>query len=283
MAAMDCTTTLQTIEIELNQDEGSGGFHTKNNPQQPFQRSKIHQHRGGVDIKCSLVDVAHGKWSPHSNDYASLIVLEFRFDPGKPGRRTIASTITVVFAGQSVSDLGLSVADLSFNDNCSLGPTMQEEVTTNAINGSLGVGGLSYAQIAVEGKRERVVSRKTADATYVTGSACAIGLDGDSDNAVEWKLMENKTLRTGVPVYFRAGIILRRETLANFQCTVEIDTRVDVRSTMERWFGRQPVDDPVLFNPTLKATSQIMDYDLENLGGTDLTRVGEVRFSTVLG
>ncbi|KAL4916456.1 hypothetical protein BDW62DRAFT_104438 [Aspergillus aurantiobrunneus] len=282
MALEESTDTIEAFEINLSPGDGEGGFHTKNPPRQPFHRRTVHEDRGSVRVKCSLVDVAHGKWSPDSADYASLIVLGFRFEPGKTGRRITSAIITITFWGESEGDDHPGVARISLNDQYALVPTTQDETTTKGLGGSFGLQLLGAGQASLDPKYEKAISRQTSDATYISGSSCMIGVDWEPDNAVEWKLRENQTLKTGIPGYLRAGILLRRETTANFQCMVEIDTEVDMASRIGRWFGSKPKDEPVLFNPGLNGTHNLMKYDLDNLGAMDMTLVQDVVVTTVL-
>jgi hypothetical protein len=278
--------SVESFDINLVPDEGEGGFHTKNNPHQPFQRSTIHEDRRSVGIKCSLIDVVHGRWSldgDYDDYYATLLVLDFRFDLGNKDRRRITSSkINVIFYGESEEDDHPGVADISLNGSYSLVQTKQTETITSGLDGSVGVNVMSSGQVSLAKKYEKVVSRETSDATYVSGATCMIGVDWDPANAVEWKLRENATLQTGVPAQLRAGILLKRESLDNFKCTVEIDSEVDFKTTVGRWFGGKPKDDPVLFKPSLKPTNRLMQYDVDNLGKFDLSLVEDVTFTTVL-
>ncbi|KAL2817707.1 hypothetical protein BDW59DRAFT_131886 [Aspergillus cavernicola] len=275
---------LETFTIDLTSDEGQGGgFHTANPPRQPFQRETVHQDRRAVHIKCSLLDVVHGKWSPESTEEdATLIVFGFRFDPGSAGARITTATITVTFVGESNEDDHPGVAGLSLNGTYSLLQTTHTQTITQGFDATVSASVLNAGQLGVTKKYEKVVSHQVSDATYVSGTSCMIGVDWDPENAVEWKLRENATLRTGVPGYLRAGVLLKRLTQAPFQCTVEIDSKVDARSRIKRWFGGKPKDDPVLFDPRMKATNRLMEYDLQNLGGFDLSLVEDVTFTTVL-
>ncbi|KAL4787867.1 hypothetical protein BJX76DRAFT_317857 [Aspergillus varians] len=274
----------ETFAIDLSPDEGlGGGFHTRNHPRQPFQRETVHNDYRGVRVKCSVLDVVHGKWSPESTESdASLIVFGFRFEPGDIGSRITRATITVKFAGESDVDDHPGVAGLSLNGTYSMLETTQAETITRGLDTTISANALNASQIGVAKKYEKVVSREKSDATYVSGTSCMIGVDWDPENAVEWKLRENATLETGVPVYLRVGVLLKRLTQATFRCTVDIDTNVDARSKIKRWFGGKPRDDPVLFHPGMKATNRLMEYDLQNLGAFDMALVEDVTFTTVL-
>ncbi|KAE8548952.1 hypothetical protein TMatcc_010178 [Talaromyces marneffei ATCC 18224] len=257
--------------IDLVPAEGERGFHTKINPQQPFQRSTIHEDRRALAIKCSLVDVIHGRWCADGDDndyYATLLVLDFLFDVGnKLGRRIKSAKITVTFYGESDDDDHPGVVNISLNGSYSLLPTTQSETITNGLTASASANVLS------------------ADATYISGVTCLIGVDWDPANAVEWKLQENATLKTGLPATLRAGILLKRESMENFKCAVDIESEVDLITNVGRWFGGKPKDDPVLFKPSLKPTNRLMQYDANNLGKFDtcMSLVEDVTFTTVLG
>lgn len=279
-------SSFESFEIDLVPDEGEGGLHTKNNPQQPFQRSTVHEDRRSVGIKCSLVDVVHGRWSEDGDDsdyYASLIVLGFRFDPGhKHGRRITSADIRVTFFGESEDDDHPGVANISHNGIYSLMPTEQKEKITNGLSGSVGANVMNSGQLTLSKNYEKVVSRVTADAMHLSGATCLIGVDWDPANAAEWKLRENETLKTGVPAELRTGILLKRESLDNFKCTVDIESYVDIKTSAGRWFGGKPKDDPVLFKPSMKPTNRLMQYDVDNLGKFDLSLVESVTVTTVL-
>lgn len=272
---------IESFDIAISPDEGQGGLHTKNNPHQPFQRTTIHEERRSVNIKCSLVDVAHGYWGPDSDDYATLIVLDFRFNPGRRSR-IAAAKIIVAFWGETDADDHPGVADISLNGSYSLVQTTQTETITNGIGGTVGVNVMQSGNISLDKKWEKVVNRTTSDATYVSGTTCMIGVDTDPANAAEWKLRENETLKTGVPAGIRVGILLKRENEENFKCTVQIESDVDLKSSIGRWFGGKPKDDPVLFKPSMKPSNKLMKYDTENLGSFDLKQVEDVTFVTVL-
>ncbi|KAL3472352.1 hypothetical protein BJX99DRAFT_272967 [Aspergillus californicus] len=271
MALNDPTDgAVETFAIDLTPDQGhGGGFHTQNPPHQPFQRETVHEDRRTVYVKCSLVDVVHGRWSPDSiEDDASLVVFGFRFDAGVSGGRITAATITVIFAGQLDEDDHPGVAGLSLNGTYRLLQTSQTETTTHGLDTTLGANVLNAGQLAVTKKYEKVVSRQVSDATYVSGTSCMIGVEWEPENAVKWKLRENASLQTGIPVHLRAGVLLKRSTQAPFQCTVDIAIKVD--------------DDPVLFHPGMKPTNRLMDFDTQGLGGFNLALVEDVTFTTVI-
>lgn len=234
---MDATETLHSFNIPLIPDEGQGGFHTKNPPKQPFQRRTIHEDLGTINVKCTLVDVIHGNWSPEEEYFASLIVLAFRFDPSQNGRRIKSAKISVVFYGATEDDEHPEVAEISLNGSYSLVPTERTETITSGIDGSVGLNGFKMGNISLNKTYGKVLSHQVSDATHVSGTTCMLGVDFDPANAAEWKLRENETLKSGVPAQVRVGILLKRESLEQFKCTVRIESEEDVVSRMGRWLG----------------------------------------------
>lgn len=79
----------------------------------------------------------------------------------------------------------------------------------------------------------------------------------------------------------RTAILLRREDDSEFHCVVKIDAKVDVKSRIERLFG-QKKDDPVLFEPSIKPTNRLQEYDIDNLGAVDLSSLCDVTMVTTL-
>jgi hypothetical protein len=74
----------------LEGDIQGGQFHTKNNLKDPYQRREIIRRTGhGVDIRCTLIDAIHGVMSEDSDYWATLLVLQFRFDPQKRARQSL--------------------------------------------------------------------------------------------------------------------------------------------------------------------------------------------------
>ena len=87
------------FDIMLNPggDEGSS-FRTRNDPSAPYQRTNVTERKGALDIRCTCLDVIHGLVSPDAEEFATIIVLNFRFDSRKTARRILAVNITLQFA-----------------------------------------------------------------------------------------------------------------------------------------------------------------------------------------
>jgi hypothetical protein len=278
---------LPTFDIGLSPTGDAGSsFRTENDPSAPLQRSNYIERKGAVDIRCSCLDVIHGLFSAESGVFATLIVLQFRFDPRKRARRFESVDISLEFRGIKPGEGGPEVYAITPVGMLSLVPTTQhEEVKRNAslqLGGAAPVGGITATGTV---GWEKSVSRDTSDQTTVTGSIDLKGRNWGKSNCASWTLLENKTAKTGVPSSMRTTVLLKRKDESPFQCVVKIDANVDFKTSLERVFGgkgREPKDDPVLFDPELEPTNNLRKYDIEELGAFDLESLCDVTFATTL-
>ena len=84
----------------------------------------------------------------------------------------------------------------------------------------------------------------------------------------------------------QTAILLKRKHELPFQCMVEIDAKVDIKSTLERVLGakgKAPKDDPVLFDPKICSTGRLRRYNVKEMGAFDMESVCDVTFMTTLG
>lgn len=270
------------IDLSPGGDEGSS-FRTQNDPSAPLQRSNYIERKGAVDIRCSCLDVIHGLFSSSSKTFATLIVLQFRFDPQKRARRFQSVRISLEFGGMKHVETGPEVFSIAPVGRLSLVPTTQHEEVKQS--GSLQLGGAApVGGITATGTLgwEKAVSRDTSDQTTVTGSIDLKGRNWGKSNCASWNLLENATTKTGVPTSMRTALLLKRKDKSQFQCLVKIDAYVDFKSSLERVFGGKPKDDPVLFDPELEPTHNLRKYDIEELGAFNLESVCDLTHATVL-
>ncbi|KAK1757347.1 hypothetical protein QBC47DRAFT_375740 [Echria macrotheca] len=272
---------VQTFDIELN-EEGDGGLHTKNDPEAPFQRSTVTQRKGDVDVKATLRDVVHGQWGEDDPDAsATLLVLLFRFDPRRQGRRiSYASLSFRFFDGEGRHRKNPEVVAISFDGNLNMVPTKRTESVTKGADGTVG-GGLLGAELSTTVKWEKKIDEETSDSTKLVGSIDILEAPHGPNNAATWTLTENQTTKTGIPAAMQVGILLKRTTDDDFHCAFEIKTDVDFRTSIKHFLKRQEKDDPILFRTDLKPTNKLMQYDVANLGSFDVSRVEDLSFTTM--
>lgn len=240
-----------------------------------------------MDIRCTCLDVIHGLFSP-DGVFATLIVLQFRFDVRKRARRFKRVDISLEFGGMQPGDEGPEVFSIAPNGNLALAPVIQHEDIRRNANIQLGaaapVGGLTATGTV---GWEKSISRDTTYQTRIVGSIDLKGRKWGKSNCASWTLLENKMTETGVPTAMRTAILLKRKDENPFQCVVKIDADVDLRTSLGRTLrvfggkGRTPRDDPVLFDPEIDPTNNLREYDIERLGSFDLEIVCDVSFPAI--
>ncbi|KAL6831424.1 hypothetical protein J3E69DRAFT_329438 [Trichoderma sp. SZMC 28015] len=272
-----------SYEFDLfEQGDLDSGFHLKNDLASPYQRSNVVQRKGAIYVKCTCVDIIHGKWGPEQPELnATLIVLLFRFDPLRRARRIASASIEFkFFDSRGRHRRNPEVLDISLNDSFTLMPTYRTESSTHGTEVKLG-GGIAGAELSGTVKIEKRIDEETTDATRVIGSIDRLGASFGPCNAASWTLTENATTKTGVPVAMRVGILLKRRTDDDFYCTVKLNTKADFRTRMEELIGGRELDDPILFNTTLPPTHNLMKYDVGNLGSFNVASIQDVTFTTI--
>ncbi|KAF4886629.1 hypothetical protein CGCF415_v010415 [Colletotrichum fructicola] len=272
---------VEVFDISMFEDGSEGsGFHIRNNPRDPFQRSQVLQRTGrGIDIRCTLIDVVHGTMSS-DGDWATVLVFDFRFDPQKRSRRIARAAIELRFDVSDTNNCVPEVEAVSFDGRYSFLPSTQSETITQSGEGGLGA---SYGiESKVTAKWEKIVSRETTEAATISGNMLVID-NMPPYRIAKWILLENKTLEAGVPASVRVSARIRRRDEATFTCFPTLKCTADKKtSTLEKFSGRIPEDDPIYLKPTLKSTNRLMAYNTEELGAIDLQDLSDVTFTTML-
>ncbi|KAI8671992.1 hypothetical protein NCS56_00661400 [Fusarium sp. Ph1] len=223
-------------------------------PKDPYQCREVIQRTGhGVDIRCTLIDAIHGVMSDDSDYWATLLVLQFRFDPQKRTCRISEATIELIFDVSDLDGISPEVEAVSFDGSYSFLPSKQSETITRGGEGTLGA----------SAKWEKAVTRETEDATRIIGGKLIVG-SMPPNRKVKWALLENKTLKTGVPA------------------SVRVACRADRWMSLQSFFGGVPADDPVLLEPDMKPTNKLIVYNPEELGSVDLRKLSDVTFTTMI-
>lgn len=276
--------------VDLFAEGDAAGFHTQNDPNDPYQRDNIIERKGRVRVSCEHKDIVHGFHSDENDDYYSLIVLGFRFDPNGLARRIKEAHITVQFAtmGNNTKAPDPEVVAMYPNGNFLIEPTTQHE--TRVAGGGLNLGGGAFGvEVGGELKAERTIERDAEDATRIRGSIDLLGRNWGAKNSVSWGLWENESTKTGVVASLQAAILVRRRDEANFRSTVKIQAVADTRTALGSIFKTNPRDDDVWYNPERKppSTDRLRKYDIDNLGLFEteerLKEVCHVTFRSFLG
>ncbi|KAF4337477.1 peptidase [Fusarium beomiforme] len=268
------------ISLAPKGEEGSG-FHTQNDPSNPYQRENVIERKGAVDIRCSSVDIIHGLFDPEGDDLCTLLVLEFRFDPRKRARRIAHVDIELRFAGSEPGVADPHVYDIAPKGNMRFAQTTQTETTTTGGEVTLGAGAFG-ASVGTGLSYEREIAREMSYAASVTGSIDLREKNYGKPNCASWTLMENPELKTGVPVSMRTAILLKRRDEGRFQCVVSIRAKADWRTSLEWLVGTTRRDDPVLLDPTLGPTSDRYEGMEMSLGKLDLNSICDITSANIV-
>ncbi|KAM0247245.1 hypothetical protein ACHAQJ_009912 [Trichoderma viride] len=272
---------VEIFDVSMFEGGSAGsGFHIKNNPKDPYQRSEMIQRTGhGVDIRCTLIDAIHGAMSADSDYWATVLVLQFRFDPQRRARRVAEATLELRFNASDAKNNPPEVDAVSFDGNYSLLPSKQSETIIKGGDGSIGA---SYgADLGVSAKWEKTVVRETTDATTISGGKLVVA-NVPPNRVAKWTLLENSTLKTGVPASIRVAVRIKRLDEAVFTCIPKLQCKADKWTTMKTFFGGIPEDDPVLLKPDMEPTNKLMMYNTEELGNIDLQTLSDVSFTTMI-
>lgn len=273
-----------TIELGPH-DEGDedSDYRTQNDPSRPHQRSNVVERKGSVQVRCVAVDVVHGSLEP-DGEPASLLVFDFRFDARKHARRIVEAHMSFTFArGDANAGVWADpvVLNMAPQGRMTVMRTTQTATTTRGGEAKAGGGALGGG-IALGGglKWEKSMSRETSDATTVVGSIDLVGRNFGASNGVSWTLLENRSVKTGVPTSVRTAVLLQRaDPDAKFRATCKIRAQADLRSSVEKLFGKTPKDDPILYDPSLPPTNKLRNYEVDSLGKIDLKSLSAVAFN----
>jgi len=262
-------------------DEGSA-YRTKNANGNERQRSNMLDRGSELVVQGDLVRVVHGRYGPGSVSAATLLVVEFHFLSYKSDRRFRQAVITLQLSSSDNSKEGPVVASITPYGRFCLNPTVTSEektISTN-IGANVGVGGVGGANVGLGWSLSKVKERKH-QTTLVGSTRLELRNYGGKDTA-RWVLSENRSQSDGIPSFFRAGILLKRnsdaEFLATIQITAEADLAYSIRNTFETWTGKTPVDDPILFDPSLEPQGEypLPEIDLDHLSKYNLESIMSV-------
>ncbi|KAJ2990252.1 hypothetical protein NUW58_g3044 [Xylaria curta] len=277
--AEELSNSAPFFEIGLSEagDEGSD-FRTQNDPSDPLQRRNIVERRGAVDIRCNSIDVIHG-YLKDDEGPATLLVYEFQFDPRKKATRI--STVDIEFSFSSDSGKDPEVLKISNKGRMVLERTSQTETITKGGETTAG-GNASGVDLGGSWKWEKAISRQTKDATTIVGSIDLPhgGRNYGAPNTATWTLIENQTMKTGVPAYLRTAVLLAREDKNDdFFSTFKVKAKANIMYEVAQLFGRTPKDDPIMYKATLLPTNKLRYYDTSALVEVDLQELAQASFT----
>lgn len=272
-----------TLDIGLSQTGDAGSsYHFQNDPSDPLQRKNWTERKSDVDIRTTCVDVVHGVLNVQNPVFCTLLVLEFRFNPRKHGRRILSADIELRFSGNKAGGgSDVEVAQISPMGRLSLVPSSLEETTSVETEVSAGSASSLPVDVGAGWKWSKSVSKTVNDAAIIVGSIDTLGRTWGKKNSASWTLMENRMTKTGVASMMRAAVLLHRADEEPFTCEFKIKAKADWQTSLKNLLGSTPPDDPVFFDPTLPSTNNLQEYDELALGSLDLESLSDITHVTV--
>lgn len=201
--------------------------------------------------------IIHGSLE-HGGDPATLIVMRLTFEPQKRSRRARKAVVKFRFSsGDGQSDERrpevLSIAPKGVH-------TFDESTVTTTRALSVG------PSVSVSVSGAHWVTRDGSDPGLVTGSC--------NYDCATWTVVEADITKSGIPSLLQVAILLRRGSQKRFQMITELKVDVTGNSFEQALLGRQPQDDPVIFDPVLPPFGRDNhDIDKNNLTKLDITKL----------
>ncbi|KAH6708807.1 hypothetical protein BKA61DRAFT_614935 [Leptodontidium sp. MPI-SDFR-AT-0119] len=274
---------IETVSVGMFEAGGDagGGFHVFNLAPDQYHRAEALQRTGAIDITCSLEKVVHGAMSADSDRYATLMVMQWLFQP-KGSRRISEATIELLFEAASGGG-DIEVEKISFLDTYSLMPTTQEESVTKG--GDATVGAEQFAKLDVTAKWEKTVKQTTSHAINLIGGKRLVN-NRPPNRIATWTLSENQSQHTGIPASLKVAVLVSRDDREKFFCRLAVTCKTDWATAAQSLFKKIPKDDDIIFqpNPNDKGTrpNKNVTYGDEELGSIDLNEFCDVTYRTVI-
>jgi hypothetical protein len=234
-----------TVRLVPEGDKNSE-FRLRNEYEGQVERPEILDYGTNLNVQGNLVEVIHGAMAPE-DDFATLIVMDFRFTTLSPPRRFRKATITVRFEDAESKDASPpEVLHIAPEGTFAMNQSTRTAETAYGVHASTGVGvsGLAGLSLGVDWKlTENTTKTKQA---MLRGLRVVLGRGRPPKNAAKWVLDENSDTKEGIPSYLRCAIIVRRKSIQPFLGIVRVDASADYRYPFERRSGGI---DPILFQP----------------------------------
>ncbi|KAL4967299.1 uncharacterized protein BDV14DRAFT_207526 [Aspergillus stella-maris] len=268
--------------IETDKVGQESGYHTLNPPKSPEQRRTVTAYHGSVDVYGESLAIIHGSLGAWSDQFASLLVFEFRLDGVRWKSRIPWVSILLEFRSSVREAPSPLVHGFTPQGAYALLPIDQEESNLQeaSVNGGVAQMGVSAG---VTYGWAKSTSQTTTNYTRIKGMRICDEY-GDAFG-VKWTLEGNPASKTGVPTYLRTALLLERQEDVKFEAEVKIEYEIDRRSWRERFFGAKDRNDPIIYNPAKApfcSKKLQLDFDPDSLGSFPLDGLFDASVHTTL-
>ncbi|KAL6787038.1 hypothetical protein J3E68DRAFT_432071 [Trichoderma sp. SZMC 28012] len=259
--------------------EGAG-FRIQNTPDE-LQRVHIDQYKtSDVKYQADVVAVVHGTITP-GGPRGVLLVIDFKFLSNPQRCRFKRVEISIAFGRKSNGIGGRDepiVKDLAPRGTFRMDEATQTKTDTLESNVSL-QGGCSLATLGVGGSFQRTTTMDIKSHAILNGMSWIEGRNEGTKNAAQWEVMENRTLRVGVPARLRTAILLELPDEAKFRAELQLTADIGTfRQKIKRKVGAHTKLDPINFDPSearrFDLGPTLQDVDKTNLAACCINAIG---------
>ncbi|KZZ89721.1 hypothetical protein AAL_07614 [Moelleriella libera RCEF 2490] len=247
------------------------GYRTRNNPDQPYERTLLAWRRGLFQAKA--LAVIHGRLRQGSEQRATLLIYDLDIAPN-PCHRVTYVSVLLRFKSHEVVDWAPKNRWVFQNSS-------QNETQVKGYDLK---GGFSQCGGEITGsfKNQRTVESTTTDAAKMDSELW--WPEGRYNTGVRWFIRENETTKSGMPSRVRTALLLERKDDAEFSCAVDVKLKTSFKSRFHEYISREE-DEPVLYNPSKSSeyNSGFPDIDGNNLGSITLTDLVDLTCATEVG
>ena len=281
-------STSQEWSFFENLNEG-GQLKTKNTPPTQAQRGVVTNRGKKSPFKADvrLVTCVHGRMDESDSTPASLLVFEYHLACFGGNRRYKSVNTRLVFESQEPKDLEdepFIKKYAPFKLSAAMDPVEIDYTETTKVGASAGA---SFAPANATADLSREFQEKFKIKRYAFGQAFEEFTDGKSgSDAIQWELQENKAKGEGVPDTFRLAVLLQRADTEKFTCTFTLNLHAGILLSFENiktFVGITQVDDPIIFDPSLKPQGETAGISPSCLGKfTDQREIQSLSFIHLL-
>ncbi|KAH8892233.1 hypothetical protein GQ53DRAFT_647305 [Thozetella sp. PMI_491] len=258
--------------------DANSGIHVRDELLDPYQGTGWAERKSLVDLRCSCVDIVHGLFSSENSVSATLLVIEFQFEPRRQCQRVSSATIELKFSGlqeettvevHSIAPLGRFVLQHMSQET---ERAYEESAWDFPISGS--ATGVSTVQ------QQYSVPREATGSTTVMGSIDLRGRNFGGKNCVLWNIQENHISMDGIGTTIRTAVVVKRRSEAKFKCHLSIQAKAEGQMGSRSVYGCTPEERPLVFDPAIPLGNRLADYPNEELGAFDLMSLASIRVSS---
>lgn len=221
-----------------------------------------HDRTEAITVTGELADVVHGHMGDNSGKGCTLIVFDWWIDGHNENKRFKHVQIRATFK----SETGGAYYDPKVIAMAPRG-TFSMLQSKQPVNGHLNAE-LSAQTPPAFGSFGFTLGYGSTTSTERQDFIKIIGrirVDSDSKgsgirpNVVQWDVDENASMKSGLPSHFRTAVLLERNDNSRFTARFSIETKADMltelASKVREFMGRNPKDEPVIFDPKQASTS----------------------------